>query len=114
MAREDKRRKRILVRVQLGNDAQSQHIGDIMAYWRSLRLASYHLRRAIAMYYALLSGDSSLLIEYFPKLVFSGLGAPLKSQPVEAIPDFDAGAVRDVQHSDGDDFDDFLGSLGLE
>ena len=105
---QEKRRARPWIKVQLGIDSDSTHAADIVDYWRSLRMATFHLRRAIAMYYALQSGNMNLVWEYFPMLKPVAVRVP--SAPVEQL-QFEI-EVRDAQSSE-DELGDFIESLGL-
>lgn len=66
--RHDPRRLRAWVKVQLSNSADAYSAADAVNAWRGVRQAAYHLTRAIRLYDALLKGDTSLLIEFFPML----------------------------------------------
>lgn len=114
MAREERRRQRAWVRVQLGADDESLHAAQIIAFWRASRKAAQNIKRAIALYYALLSGDTDLLWQWFPLLMkaTSGGRSIISSAPIELV-DFGNIEVRDAQSS-GDELGDFMNSLGLD
>lgn len=82
----DKRTARVWVKVQLKDDADAKHAGDIVEYWRHFRQAAQHITRAIRMYYSLTQGDTSLLREYFPLIVDKlREGSPIRPSAAEAI-----------------------------
>lgn len=112
MARRDKRGKRPEIKVRLGADSESLHAEQIVSFWRASRQAALHLRRAIALYYALLSGDTDLLWQWFPLLMkaTSGSRSIISSALIEPV-DFDI-EVRDAVSSENE-LDDFMESLGL-
>lgn len=81
MAKQDTRRGRAWIKVQMKNDSESHHAAEIVTYWKATKAAALHIPRAIRMYYALLQGDTSLLREYFPLLT---LGQGRQSETVKS------------------------------
>lgn len=106
----DKRRMRVWVKVQLDSKPDAQHVGEIIAYWKRLRSAAFHLQRAIRMYYALTLGDSSLLQEYFP-FIMATRGLP-PITPVQ-VPVEPPRAVQSHKTED-EDLSDFFSSMGFD
>lgn len=111
--RRDLRRGRYWLKVQLRQDADSEHVLQIIQYWKGLKTATMHVTRAIRIYYALTQGDTSLLNQHFPFL----LSQPASSPPTPTYAPVEIpGAVkmRLVEKSADEDIDDFLESMGLE
>lgn len=105
-------RKRPLIRLQLADSSEGHHASEIVSYWMKLRMATFHITRAIRMYYALQVGDTQLLREYFPLLPV-GVSAPAPQLTIVDTQGDHEPALRTVQRSDDEDVDDFMDSLGL-
>lgn len=106
-------RKRPLIRVQLADHPDAHHAAQIVSYWTSIRMGTFHLMRAIRMYYALLMGDATLLREYFPLLQL-GAAVPAVAARIDDD-DYTPGSVELhlVERDASEDLNDFLDSLGM-
>lgn len=113
----DNRQGREWVKVQLGDDDESRHVGQIVAYWKSLRTATRFIRRAIVVYYALQNGEMEPLYRDFPELRPTSTARPA---PASYPPRQDARPAQRrqitrqaVQKTADDDKDDLLEGFGL-
>ena len=57
---------RPFIKIRLTDNPESWAASNVIASWRVMRVMSQHLPRAILLYAALMTGDTSLLTEYFP------------------------------------------------
>lgn len=92
------------VHVQLKDDQEAQHALNIVTFWKSKRQAARHIVRAISLYYALLQGDTTMLLEYFPLLRVTSSPVTVGRRPMgepELVVTFQA-------KSEVEDLDDFL------
>lgn len=99
-------RAREWVKVQLSATDEAKHAADVVRWWKRQRSAARHIARAIALYYALMQQDTTLLTEYFPFLTIGGLNniPHQRKQPVAA----DLVEVTLVAKDEAADIDDFL------
>ena len=110
--RQDERTGRVWLKVQLRPDAESQHTLDVVQYWKNGRSATASVNKAIAIYYALQSGNIEPLFKEFPMLramLQSGATpapapAPATAEPLKK---------REQLQTQAEENDDFLSSLGL-
>lgn len=100
------------IKVRLQDTELAAHAFQVVEHWRSLRAASVHVAKAIALYYDLTRGDTTLLREYFPWIT----SAATVEQPASAAPSQPTGKpkTRLIEKSADDDLADFLDSMGLE
>jgi len=105
----DKRALRAWVKVQLTDTEDAHQAAQIVKGWKLMRSASQHVTRAIRLYGALMSGDTRLLLEYFPLLNIQQAAAPhvASSQFKPAAPP----RKRETQKTTDEDLDDFLSLL---
>jgi hypothetical protein len=90
------------IHVQLKDDDEAHHAFNIITYWKSKRQAARNIVRAISLYYALLTGDTTLLFEYFPLL------RVVNSSPVASRPVLDSVTVAFQAKTEEEDIEDFL------
>ena len=76
-------------------------------------MAAQSIAKAIALYYTLSNGDTSLLKEYFPLLGEVRSSAPIENH-VETIQSSGKPKTRTVEKTAEDDLDDFLESMGID
>lgn len=76
-------------------------------------MAAQSIAKAIALYYTLSNGDTSLLKEYFPLLGSVRSAEPIDSEPVP-IQVNNKAKTRLIEKSADDDLDDFLESMGID
>jgi len=100
-------RKRLWAKVRLPDSDDARAAYRVIGDWLKLRSAGHHIVRAILMYAALMSGDSSRLAEYFPGMGLSlGAARPLQNYKLSAAPE-----IEYVAQSDSEKLDDALGGF---
>jgi hypothetical protein len=97
------------LKVRLPANQEAYEALTALAEWRRMRQTPTHVIRALRLYRALLTGDTDLLLEYFPRL-FIRLAVPMGSSPAPAArPTQLADLEVTYQAKDEqDDIDDFL------
>lgn len=101
------------IKVRLQDTDLAAYAFNVVEHWRSQKMAAQTIVKAIALYYTLSNGDTSLLKEYFPLL---GEVRRMSIQddtplPIQAS---NTPKTRLVEKSAEDDLDDFLESMGID
>ena len=96
-------RRRVWIHEQLSDSDEAREVGQILARWKTLRMGTLHLVRAIRLYAALLQGNVSLLHEYFPGIGIA-FGRPAPARRVTAA----APVVEYAAKSEADNLADAL------
>lgn len=100
---------RAWIHAQLGSSPDCHEASGIVARWKTARMATINLTRAILLYNALMKGDTTLLSEYFPGFA-AALGRP---QPARRAP-APAPTITYVAKSEQEDLADAIGSIGFD
>jgi hypothetical protein len=108
-------RKREWIKVQLGDDQESRHAGDIVALWKETRRAAQFVRRAVIIYHGLQAGNLEPLFEDFPmlaQLMTTRSATYIQESPAQPM---QRGQIKReaVQKSVDEDKDDLLEGFGL-
>lgn len=100
------------IKVRLQDTELAAYSFQVVEHWRSQKMAAQNIIKAIALYYTLSNGDTSLLKKYFPLL---GEVRRMSVDDDTPVP-FEANGkpkTRLIEKSADEDLDDFLESMGI-